>query len=340
MSDTPVTLHIFNPETDYALAHGKRQYTAPLAVRKLRQSLAALPAIWAEPGDCILLLDEYVDTPYMRIAKERGIGIVSSASIESGRIDRVVPWGWNPDIAARLERLGIDSALMPDATALCRLRELAHRRTTIDFHRFVDSRISEGCVDNLPVELFEIQTVEAWLEHTVDSYLKAPWSSSGRGVLHTSTMSRSAVLAWAKGVIRSQGSVMAEVATSKTIDFASEWVCSGGKTVFSGLSVFRTDNRGGYSGNMVADCGVLKFEIGKHTAMLDDVVEVQRLAIDKFIAPYYNGCLGIDMLCDEAGRVNACVEVNLRHTMGFAAMSLYRLIRREMTFNPMTFNGL
>ncbi len=335
-----MTLHIFNPETDFALAHGKRQYTAPQAVRKLRQSLAALPAIWAEPGDCILLLDEYVDTPYSRIAVERGVVIVSEIALKSLEISRVVPWGWNPDIAARLERLGVDTALMPDAPALSKLRKLAHRRTTIGFHQFINAQIGYGCVDDVPAELRDIEAVEAWLDQTPDSYLKAPWSSSGRGVLHTPTMSRSAVLSWAKGIIRSQGSVMAEVASTKSIDFASEWVCAGGKAVYSGMSVFNTDIRGGYSGNMVAADDVLRREIGQHTEMLDDVIEVQRQAIDKFIAPYYNGCLGIDMLCDEAGRINACVEVNIRHTMGFVAMSLYRLTGREMTFNPLTFKGL
>lgn len=340
MTAATVTLHIFNPETDYALAHGKRQYTAPLAVRKLRQSLAALPAIWAEQGDCILLLDEFVDTPYSRIAAERGVDIVSAASIKSMAIDRVIPWGWNLDIAARLERLGVDAALLPDAAALCKLRELAHRRTTIDFHQFINAQVGEGYVGDVPAELRDIEAVEAWLDQTPDSYLKAPWSSSGRGVLHTPTMPRSAVLSWAKGIIRSQGSVMAEVASTKSIDFASEWVCSGGTAAYSRLSVFSTDFRGGYSGNMVAADDVLRRKIEEYTKMLDDVIEVQRQAIDKFIAPYYSGCLGIDMLCDEAGRVNACVEVNMRHTMGFAAMCLYRLTGREMIFNPLTFKGL
>ncbi len=91
---------------------------------------------------------------------------------------------------------------------------------------------------------------------------------------------------------------------------------------------------------MVASDEVLRREVGRHTKMLDDVTEVQRQAIDKFIAPYYSGCLGIDMLCDEAGRINACVEVNIRHTMGFVAMSMYRLTGREMIFNPLAFKGL
>lgn len=51
------TLHIFNPETDYALASGRPQYTPPKNVVKLRRMLAAIPALWAEPGDDILMLE-------------------------------------------------------------------------------------------------------------------------------------------------------------------------------------------------------------------------------------------------------------------------------------------
>ena len=46
-----MTLHIFNPEHDIALASGLANFTAPHAGRQLRHDLGFLPAIWAQEGD-------------------------------------------------------------------------------------------------------------------------------------------------------------------------------------------------------------------------------------------------------------------------------------------------
>ena len=49
------TLHIFNPETDFALAAGIPIYTPPAKVLALKHSLSLLPAIYARRGDYILV---------------------------------------------------------------------------------------------------------------------------------------------------------------------------------------------------------------------------------------------------------------------------------------------
>ena len=51
------TLHIFNPEHDIALAANLSNFTAPHAGRQLRHDLGYLPAIWAAPGDYVLVAD-------------------------------------------------------------------------------------------------------------------------------------------------------------------------------------------------------------------------------------------------------------------------------------------
>ena len=52
-----MTLHIFNPEHDIALASGLSNFTAPHAGRQLRHDLGFLPAIWAKEGDIIMVDD-------------------------------------------------------------------------------------------------------------------------------------------------------------------------------------------------------------------------------------------------------------------------------------------
>ena len=50
-----MTLHIFNPEHDIALAANLANFTAPHAGRQLRHDLGFIPALWAEEGDSVLV---------------------------------------------------------------------------------------------------------------------------------------------------------------------------------------------------------------------------------------------------------------------------------------------
>ena len=50
-----MTLHIFNPEHDIALAINKSIFTAPHSARELRADLGFLPALYAEKGDWVLV---------------------------------------------------------------------------------------------------------------------------------------------------------------------------------------------------------------------------------------------------------------------------------------------
>ena len=50
-----MTLHIFNPEHDIALAANLANFTAPHAGRQLRADLDFLPALWAQEGDQVLV---------------------------------------------------------------------------------------------------------------------------------------------------------------------------------------------------------------------------------------------------------------------------------------------
>lgn len=329
------TLHIFNPETDCALASGRPQYTPPKNVVKLRRMLAAIPALWAEPGDDILMLDTPTETPYSEIAAKRGINMITPDQLSRCDITAIDPWGWNLPLAQILRRHGLDSALIPGNETLARFRQTSHRRTTIAMHRYIDTRAREGSVTTeCPVEISDTKTLREWLSVHPDSYLKAPWSSSGRGVIHTSIMRPDAVIAWGDGIIRSQGSLLAEKGFAKTADFASLWVCSEGKARFAGMSMFTAADNGRYAANISDTEEKIRHAIAAYANLDDSLLTLQQEALDLYVAPYYSGPCGIDMLATADGRINACVEVNLRRTMGFAAAALYRLTGRPSLFTP------
>lgn len=321
------------------------QYTPPAKIVALRRKLALLPAIMAEEGDALLLLDPLDETsPYLRLAERKHIELISADQLPGRRFKTIVPWGWNPTLRGLLTRyLGEDNNIIAE-DRLADLRALAHRRTTISFSltmREALEDVSEKIVEGVPGEISDEESLVSFLETTPDAYLKAPWSSSGRGTFRTDGNKREKILVWAAGVMRSQGSLMAERAEERTLDFASEWTCRGGKAEWRGWSVFEADRYGRYLHNLAWRDKDLRELIARKIAVDPDIlIEAQNAAIEKLIAPRYDGPVGIDMLATPSGRVNPYVEINLRRTMGMVAAAFSHLVGKNVKFSPLAPDAL
>ena len=82
--------------------------------------------------------------------------------------------------------------------------------------------------------------------------VKAPWSSSGRGVRFIDGEISSYHEGWIRNVILHQGSVIVEPYYHKVKDFGMEFYSDGkGNVTYLGLSLFQTKN-GAYTGNIIA----------------------------------------------------------------------------------------
>lgn len=320
-------LHIFNPETEYALASGSPYYTPPAAVVSLREKNALLPSLYAGVNDAILIPDS-VDTsvadskisemPYYENVISKYLTLLRSADLEDWSGFKATPWGWNQQIKRHLAECcpGING--LPDDRSINSLRNLAHRRTVIPFLNAIGS-LSDGIV--IPVELTSVQEALDFYHDNPAIFLKAPWSSSGRGVMRTDDLEPKHVEPWIRGIIRSQGSVMAEPIYKKSLDMATEWDITSEGSRFMGVSVFEASGRGKYHHNIIGSQDVLWDIINKKTEKVNmDLIERQRKALDQVIAPFYQGPAGIDMLVLENGEVDPCVELNLRYTMGWALL--------------------
>lgn len=301
----------------------------------LRKTLHALPVIFAKRGDVILALDDDVDREgmYRQLCRLRGVEVITLGQLKGLHPQNISPWGWNAALRNTLLRNGSDESLLPSEIDIKQIRTLSHRRNTIQFlEEFADYETGE-----MPCELKSMEELEEWLGRHRDGYLKSPWSSSGRGVLRIAGQSPEAIRRWAGGSIRTQGSVMAERPWDRTLDFASEWeMTADGEAIFKGLSVFETNESGRYSHNISDSTAALLARIRHIAPTVDDnLFQAQSRALAKMLRGYV-GPVGIDMLADKDGRVNPCVEINLRHTMGMTAAALYKLTGRPRNFNPLT----
>ena len=352
-----MTLHIFNPEHDIALASGLANFTAPHAGRQLRHDLGFLPAIWASEGDVVLVDDaEQAARSWRKLAYRANIllGFDSSLrgncqftqrklAVPSEETLGLDPWGWNSALCALLVRRGVDRSLLPDSQQLQTIRDLSHRRLAA---ALLPKLRMEGTVG----EAFECQTpeqVESLMAQYGQLVLKAPWSSSGRGlrfVNPANNVQNSTYLAgWFRNVVKSQGCVMVEPLYNKVKDFGMEFFSDGeGHVSYLGLSLFHTEN-GAYTGNVLATEKVKQEIINRYisTELLENVQAKICHELGENYRGKYRGPFGIDMMAVHNGQWSArpkdackarmvngqcslhpCVEINLRRTMGHVALAL------------------
>ncbi len=239
-------------------------------------------------------------------------------------VSAIDPWGWNPALRHRLLKLGAPDRLLPSEAQLEMIRRLANRQTTIEFNRLCGQSI-------LPVEFTSLKKALDFYASHPGCWMKAPWSSSGRGVLNTAGTAPQQVEEWIRGTIRRQGAVLAELPVDKSVDCASEWWITDLDAVFLGLSAFETSSRGKYIRQYALSQEELRCFLAEHlregAEELDRVIELQRRALRLLFLPYYTGPLGIDMMIDKQGNLHPCIEINLRRTMGMMTPGIIKAIR-------------
>lgn len=335
-----MTLHIFNPEHDIALAANLSNFTAPHAGRQLRNDLGFLPALWAEDGDQILVSHEEVAMKqYRRICHRlKTLGITESlpavnpkftsskVAVYRQETSSLQPWGWDKAIRRELERMGFTEPLLPTMEQTELVRQLSHRRTSAQLLPLLQM---EGTVGKA-WECTTTEQVTDLLQQQESLVLKAPWSSSGRGVRFCDAArlnnkekiinNNDAQMAWVTNILKSQGSIMAEPYYNKVKDFGMEFMADeNGSIHYLGLSLFHTVN-GAYEGNVLATESVKQEMISRYVpaCMLDSVKHkiIEHLRLDGYVGPF-----GIDMMVTKEG-FHPCVEINLRRTMGHVALAI------------------
>lgn len=326
-------LHIFNPDHDLALAANLPHFTAPHAGRQLRSDLAYIPALWADEGDLVLVDDiDSAHTKAQRLARRVAdrVEFITMRQLEKVMgdgylVDSIHPWGWNMALKHELQRIGTPDIMLPTDNVLLQARDVSSRKWAA-YHL----QTNVEYITNL-------QQLRAVLAQRRTIVVKAPWSSSGRGVRYMSLSEMaaggSAALTpterWAENIMRAQGGVTVEPLYNKVKDFGMEFEMREGKVRYLGLSLFHTQ-KNAYTGNLLAS-------EEEKMQMLSPYVTAAELAkarekiigtMEPAIRNIYSGPFGVDMMICADGQeggacfVNPCIELNLRRTMGHVALAI------------------
>ena len=326
-----MTLHIFNPDHDLALAHGARPFTAPHAARRLRADLGFLPALWAQTDDCVLVEDRDAAQLAMKRLKRSSCKVcfVERAELQQLHIDEVSPWGWDDALAAELLRANVDGALIPSRQQIDELRELSSRETNMTLLTTVVELIGDG-VCGVSAVATSLADIADRMGEWGDVVVKAPWSSSGRGVRFFSGFLTGPQRNWCENMIDSQGLLTVEPCYDKVKDFGMEFYSDGrGHVSYLGLSLFHNKNGVAYEGNLLASETTKLKSLSRYvdTTLIEQVRQAIVETMSYGLGMRYCGPFGIDMMVvrdAENGRnlLHPCVEVNVRRTMGHVALAL------------------
>ena len=339
-------IYLFNPTCELAVANGSANYMAPAQLRKFEDELSTLPWILASSRD-IIVVDKMPAQQFTDQLETAGFRLSNFLPLESALSDAtfittekgfLLPWGWSP--AAHKLLSPLKTACSPEflnspvAEWGNVHRELYSRKSALTIlQRITNENHSEHILSftDLPEVCTSHEQIIALKHKWGKVVVKAPWSSSGRGLQilrpnEYNQTNRQVIT----GYMKQQKFVIVEPWHNKVLDLSFQFFSFGnGKIDYRGLTTFSTDLSGHYIGNYLQElppdlAPELKEFLSEN---LDDVKTAlhQELASSNYSTDYY-GWFGVDAIIfrspDGKLKFHPCLEINCRFTMGVIALSL------------------
>lgn len=319
-------LYYFNPEHDLALANGAANFTPPESAVFLASDLSLLPCWYAETGGVILSDQTF---PYEYNPINLDVQTVAPFNADLVKECKAEPWGWDLAIRKYFIQNGVDPHMLPSEEFIAKIKELSHRRLASNAMQYlIDNSDNKFHLPAPAKEVNNINDITSFIKQNEEVVIKAPWSSSGKGVYWVKDIMVPSKEGWCKRVINKQGSIMLEKAYERVQDFAMEFRLIQGEVLFAGYSLFYTEGSGIYRGNRLLSNESIVEKLNKwvSTEELDWIKNRLSEFFKINVAPYYSGYIGVDMFiyCENGNYyLNPMVEINLRMTMGMVARILY-----------------
>jgi hypothetical protein len=342
-------IYFFNPTCEYAAADGKHSWQPNLLLQKMEEELGVLPLFFAKPDD-VILVKKMPPAGYISHLAKVGISVPQFFTLQELKKNktfqempknRLLPWGWSPAAHWLLEPLKKSCSenfrKSPVANWKPEHREIYSRKFSLEILQSVLPILPEEQVlqtHQLPVICTTKTEVENQIAIWGKILIKAPWSSSGRG-LQRITKKPVTPKVWEKilGIIKDQGYVMVEPLLNKVLDMALLFEIKNANVKFSGISRFFTDAKGQYQGNYLNGWPeAINLQACKFAEnMAEMLIQPLREALEASkVTVVYEGSFGIDVLLfrdeNKLLRIHPCLEINMRQNMGLLSLHLEKLL--------------
>ncbi len=335
------------------MANGRPSWQPNKRLRQMEKDLELLLIFLMQPED-ILLVRELPPDDYLQMLPAIGKtppqffpiqSVTTDINFQLLPKDRLRPWGWSPASHRLLEPLkkscSSEFQNSPVFNWKPEHKEISSRKFALEILKKIPVEIS------LPPELLpKICKTRKDIEDCIARWgkvmIKAPWSSSGRG-LQRITKFPVIEKVWEKllGIINEQGYAIAEPLLDKVLDMAFQFRAVQGKIEYLGISRFFTDGKGQYQGNFLngwhnaAESSFfprIESEVAQYAETLSGTLPFQliRALGNSEFTRLYEGNFGVDILIfrDENGKlqVNPCLEINVRQNMGLLSLHFEKVV--------------
>lgn len=357
---TEARVFYFNPTCELAVANGSFSYMPPLLLQEMERDLSILPLVFARTSDFILspnipssefisqLKNDGFELPHFRTLPEL-------ESLPDGSIHSLSPWGWSPSAHFVLKNLKPKCSDEFKSSPVFEWndvsRELFERKTALNFlSSLLQKERSEWFVSNdkMGRVMTNCEQVEEFLLYHNGIVLKAPLSSSGRGIqiIRKRTLNASNKQ-WISGVLKQQLYLIAEPFLDKIADLSFQFFIRNQAEVdYLGYSFFETNSNGQYKGTLIHP-DLQDIVPGKETSGIENMLQstAQILTRELKSSVYYRnyeGYLGIDALIFKENngiRIQPCLEINCRMNMGILASLVAKKVRPDSKGKFMLFYG-
>ncbi|MDR1782663.1 MAG: hypothetical protein LBR13_00160 [Dysgonamonadaceae bacterium] len=309
-------IRYFNPGHETAVLNGSPYYRQPMSVAKMQRDLASLPKWYSNEND--IVWNEYVEPISSDIAKNQPVDL----------------WGISPQSVHYFEKISAENNLNLQIPAWKEeFRYLGSRFTAQKTLSILLEKVPETDRNILPCFCSSLREIEHKIEKAdsdADFLIKAPYSSSGRGLLRLPkgriAQSEKQIIG---GMLKKQQQVSIEKFLDKVLDFSMHFEINAPKNaVFIGYSIFYTNQKGVWQRSLLANQDMMREILTKYVENdLLEKVKTEILSIfDEIYSPYYQGNIGVDMMIyNDNGifRLHPCVEINMRKSMGFVALKIF-----------------
>jgi len=338
-------IYIFNPTCEMAIANGTVSYMPPENLRQFETEACVLPMYFAQKQD-IVLCTQLPDFAFVQKMTKLGFdlpfflqteqALASIEFVEQAK-NRLLPWGWSAAMHHKMRGLKSSCSQAfrqsPVADWKIEYKQLYSRKAALHIlQSILNNCISDFYIDRneIPEVCQSIEEVEQQLNGRKNIVVKAPFSSSGRGLLFLRNGElKGYKLHWLEGILKTTDYVMVETLLDVVQNISFHYHIENQKVTNIGISTFHTTSNGQY----------LSSNINNHFTQLTENLQIfvhqtigraqadVNLALQKSnFAKLYEGFLGVDALLftDRSGslKIQPCLEINLRYNMGLLALIL------------------
>ncbi|MCL3780553.1 hypothetical protein EMN47_09170 [Prolixibacteraceae bacterium JC049] len=337
-------VYIFNPTCEMAIANGTVAWQPSRFLRQFEIDLELLPMFTATESDWVIV-EQLPSRDFIEKLNGEGFSIPSfilDRELKKGDVRKISkgalkPWGWSPALYHKFKSWqkswGGQFKQSPMLEWHDSVKELYSRETALQVLRGVGEELGWSKEKRYPKACHNIEELVQIHKENGQSMIKAPWSSSGRGVqpVVAEAIDRQ-ILKWSSSVLKQQGKIMIEPLLDRVLDFAFQFKYEKGKASYLGTSWFFTDENGKYQGNWLKrpeqhlDSDVLNLIDFQETK----IVNALKKHLELRFSDNYEGYLGVDAMVYRTGsgklEIQPCMEINVRMNMGILAMELEKVV--------------